>query len=163
VSKSGPMPDLQNLGWAPFAATDNVEIYDRWNGVPTLGVVRKGSEHVLFWQAAGADGVGIWVYVNLDAADLARLDDDEQGPLDGIVMGLQQPRFATIGVSNGDLRLWFEREWQIPTGLTVDNSYHAIVEYTLEVLTESLAHDLPPTRREITQHASDVVRQLVNC
>jgi hypothetical protein len=57
---------IGNLAWAPSPAFEEVEVLDRFNGVPTLGVFGKPGERILFWRALGyvpADEISAWIYV----------------------------------------------------------------------------------------------------
>lgn len=143
-------------------ACDAVEILDRHNGVPTLGIVTATGQKTLFWQCADLGEASIWIYVPASPEDLQLLDDDEEGSLEGIVLGLETSRWATMGIAGPDNRLVFEREWYVPAGLTPDNAFDEIVRFAKEFLEAALETDLPPSRRDIMQHASDAVRYLVN-
>lgn len=46
-------PMVGNLAWAPLPAFEEVEVLDRFNGVPTLGVFGKPGDKILFWRAWG--------------------------------------------------------------------------------------------------------------
>ncbi len=50
----GALPMLGNPAWAPMRAIENVEVLDRFNGVPTLGLFSAEGERALFWRALGA-------------------------------------------------------------------------------------------------------------
>jgi hypothetical protein len=47
------LPVPGNLAWAPVPAIENVEVLDRFNGVPTFGVFTAGGERQLFWRVTG--------------------------------------------------------------------------------------------------------------
>ncbi|MEU8171229.1 hypothetical protein AB0B97_32480, partial [Micromonospora sp. NPDC049004] len=65
MSKS-VLPMLGNLAWAPVTSVEKVEIFDRYNGVPTLGVFRTGGQAHLFWRVLGYIGdISLWLYVPL--------------------------------------------------------------------------------------------------
>jgi hypothetical protein len=159
------MPESGNLAWAPLTALEEVEIFDRYNGVPTLGVVRttKGDAH-LFWRVIGYTGdISLWLYVPLSPGDELALEGDE-GPslLDGIVFGSPLARFVTVGVS--DLhRLVFEREWNIPPNSGREDIVGKLVDFVGESLQIALDEGLPPTRRERVAKAKEAVRHLVAC
>jgi hypothetical protein len=154
---------MLNLGWAPFSNSDSVDILDRHNGVPTLGIVTSSDNKTLFWQCANLGEASIWIYLPLSDADIALLDEDDEGSLEGVVLGLDNARWATMGVAGPDNRLAFEREWYIPPNLTTDNAFDEIIRHAAESLAAALNTDLPPSRRDVVQHASDVARQLVSC
>ncbi|MGC4803587.1 hypothetical protein [Micromonospora sp. DT233] len=117
----GPTPELGNLAWAPLPTVEAVEIIDRYNGVPTLGVVRAEGEPCLFWRVLSDDEhVSVWLYVPLSSEDQGHLAaDDDTEFLDTIVVGSRSSRYTTMGVAY-DNRLVFEREWWLPAGLTAD-------------------------------------------
>lgn len=163
MGNQGPILDMHNLAWAPFADGDSVEIYDRHNGVPTLGVVTNADGATLFWQCTDLGEASVWVYLRLDEADRRILDEDEDGTLEGLILGLDVERFATLGIAGPNNRLLFEREWHVPPGLTPENAFDAIIRFAIDVLSVALEGDLPPSRRDIAQHASDSARQLVSC
>ncbi|NMO56567.1 hypothetical protein HH310_36010 [Actinoplanes sp. TBRC 11911] len=159
---SGVVPELGNLAWAPLAAIEELEIYDRYNGVPTLGVFRSLGETHMFWRAVGYTGdISFWLYVPLAPEDEQNVEDDEgPGLLDGIVFRSTRSRFATVGVANLN-RLVFEREWNIPAGLHQAEILKPLLEFVSESLTLVLREDLASSRREVYQKAETVVRQLV--
>jgi hypothetical protein len=71
-------PMLGNLAWAPLPAFEEVEVLDRFNGVPTLGTFGRSGEKILFWRALGyvpPEGFSVWLYVPLDAEDEQHLED----------------------------------------------------------------------------------------
>lgn len=161
---SGVMPELGNLAWAPLAAVEEVEIFDRYNGVPTLGVFRSAGETHMFWRVVGYTGdISLWLYVPLSPGDERNMQDDEgPGLLDGIVFRSPQPRFATVGVANLN-RLVFEREWSVPAGLDQAGVLRPLLDFAYESLTLALQADLASSRREVYQKAENAVRQLVTC
>jgi len=158
------MPELGNLAWAPLAAVDEVEIFDRYNGVPTLGVFRSAGESHMFWRAVGYTGdISLWLYVPLRPEDEHNIEDDEgPGLLDGIVFRSPRPRFATVGVANLN-RLVFEREWNVPANLRQAEVLRPLIEFVSDSLTLALQEDLAASRRDVYQKAETVVRQLVTC
>ena len=167
MSSFGPMPELGNLAWAPLASADQVVIFDRFNGVPTLGVVRSGSESDIFWRAAFyLSDISLWLYVPLTEEDLRVLfdDDEDQSLLDGRVFNGTEARYATAAVAFKN-RVVFEREWRIEPGQSGEEINSALTEFVSDALKVALKQDppLPPTRRDIVQRASEVVRQLAPC
>ncbi|WFE57856.1 hypothetical protein [Micromonospora sp. WMMD712] len=166
MSSFGPAPELGNLAWAPLPTVDAVEIIDRYNGVPTLGVVEAGGEPCLFWRVLSDDDhVSVWLYVPLTREDEEHLDaDDDSDVLESIVIASPGPRYTTMGVAY-DNRLIFEREWQLSANLTADEAALACLEFCAESMRVALAQNppLPATRRKIVQKASDAVRHLAPC
>lgn len=155
------MPVLGNLAWAPYAETDRVEILDRFNGVPTLGVLRTRDGNHLFWRVAGyVSQFSLWLYVPLDEADYARLQEcDGTTLLDGLVLQSPKQRYLTLGLAESN-RLMFEREWVLPGMADEHQLMSELLPFLLEALTLSLEQDLPAGRREIVTRASRVVREL---
>jgi hypothetical protein len=157
------MPELGNLAWAPLSSVDEVEIFDRFNGVPTLGIARSTRETYLFWRAAFyLDDISLWLYVPLTVEDQRLVDENDFEPLSGIVFGAHAARYTTVGVADRN-RLVFEREWWLPAGLTPEQVCAALVDFSHEALTVALAQDppLPASRRDVVQRASEAVRQLL--
>lgn len=161
MSDEGPVPTLDNLAWVPFGGTDQIEILDSHNGVPSLAIVTVDGKEILCWRAAFYTlDFSLWLYIQLRPGEAdAMLDNDN--PLDGIVFGLDERRFSTLGVANELNRLAFEREWHIPPGITPENCYDTIVEYAIEAMEMAMAQEPPlgATRREMVQHAQAAVRQ----
>jgi hypothetical protein len=156
------LPEVGNLAWAPLTTIEAVEIFDRYNGVPTLGTVRAAGTSHLFWRAIGytAD-VSLWLYVPLTTSDCDQIDDDEgPGIVDGIVFRSPTQRFIAVGVAV-EHRLVFEREWRLPAGLQQSEILTPLLEFTSEALRMALDQDLPLSRRELMQRASEVVGHLV--
>ncbi|GAB3818707.1 hypothetical protein [Micromonospora zhanjiangensis] len=163
MSSYGPAPKLGNLAWAPLPTVDAVEIFDRFNGVPTLGVVRAEGDSCLFWRVISDDDkISAWLYVPLTDEDERYLSaDDDNEVLDTIVFGSRTSRYTTIGIATSN-RLVFEREWQLPRDLSPDEVAGTFLEFALEAMTVALEQDppLPPSRRQIVQNASDAVRHM---
>nr|MDT0657989.1 hypothetical protein [Micromonospora sp. DSM 115978] len=143
---------------------ENVEIFDRHNGVPSLGVFRTTGRSHLFWRTLGYTGdISFWLYVPLTPEDEEVLDNDEgPGILDGLVYQAREERYVTVGVADY-YRLIFEREWRIPQGLTPHDLPHALVEFVTESLQLALSEGLPASRRDIFQKAHEAARHLVSC
>jgi len=60
-----------SIAWAPTPAIENVEVLDRFNGVPTFGLFSAGGERQLFWRMTGyvPRSVSVWLYVPLTPED----------------------------------------------------------------------------------------------
>ena len=111
-------PITGNLAWAPLPAFEEVEVLDRFNGVPTLGVFGGPGERTLFWRMSGyvpqPDEYSVWLYIRLDPRDEEHLYSAAPDDLlDGLVFNSGQPRWATVGVAH-DNRLQYEFEWNLP-------------------------------------------------
>jgi hypothetical protein len=155
-----PMPG--NLAWAPVPAVENVEVLDRFNGVPTLGLFSVRGERQLFWRLTGyvPRSLSIWLYVSLTGADENRLAHTEPSDLlDDLVFGTDTPRYATVGIAK-DYRLVFEREWQVPRNTDAPSLLHDVLDFLLESLTIALNEDMPPARRELVYKTSEAIREL---
>ncbi|GGM32941.1 hypothetical protein GCM10011608_16770 [Micromonospora sonchi] len=163
MSKS-VLPTLGNLAWAPVTSVEEVEIFDRFNGVPSLGVFRTGGQSHLFWRVLGYTGdISLWLYVPLSDGDEEALEDDE-GPslLDGIVYHSPRQRYVTVGVANY-YRLLFEREWSIPAEAKRGEILRSLIEDVTAALQLAIDEDLPASRREDFKKAREAVRHLVAC
>ncbi len=158
------LPDLPMLGhfaWMPLPSVDEVDIIDRFNGVPTIGVFKapRVPDH-LFWRAVGyVSEFSFWLYVPLDAREVHQITSAEDNVLNGIVHDLRQGHSATVAVAL-DNRLVFEREWTIPARLRGDGLTTALLDFLSEALSVALDHDLPPSRREIYQRAKNAAHRL---
>jgi hypothetical protein len=153
---------LGNLAWAPVPAIENVEVLDRFNGVPTFGLFTAAAEQQLFWRVLGyvPRSTSIWLYVPLNAAEESALSSsDSSDLLTGTVFQSPTARYATVGVAR-DYRLVFEREWQLPVGADPDRLIHEVLGFLGEALEMALAQDMPKARREIVYRTSQAVREL---
>ena len=155
------LPTLGNLAWAPVAAIENVEILDRFNGVPTFGLFSAGGERQLFWRVTGyVAKVSVWLYVPLTAADENRLTrTDPPDLLDGLVFRSRVPRYVTVGVADNN-RVIFEREWHLPENADPPRLMREVLAFIVEAMHTSLDEDLPPARRELVYTTSEAIREL---
>lgn len=159
------LPMLGNLAWAPVPAIENVEVLDRFNGVPTFGLFSVGNERQLFWRVTGyvpRSSVSIWLYVPLTGADESRLVHCDPADLLGsLIFGSHAPRYVTVGIAK-DYRLVFEREWQIPENTDSDRLLGDVLDFLLDALTIAQNEDMPPARRELVYRTSQAIRELVS-
>jgi hypothetical protein len=156
------LPMLGNLAWAPVPAIENVEVLDRFNGVPTLGLFSAGGERQLFWRVTGyvPRATSIWLYVPLSAAaENSLLLADPADLLTGIVFQSRMARYVTVGVAR-DYRLVFEREWQLPANSDPDHLIHEVLDFLVDSLSIALTQEMPPARRELVYSTSQAVREL---
>jgi len=155
------MPMLGNLAWAPYAETDRVEILDRFNGVPTLGVLTTRADSHLFWRIAGyVSNFSLWIYVPLNAVDCNHLQAcDDTALLDGLIFQSSGRRYVTVGLAESN-RLMFEREWVLPELADEHQLMKDLLPFLLEALTVALEQDLPAGRREIVGRASRAMHEL---
>ena len=156
------LPMLGNLAWAPVPAIENVEVLDRFNGVPTFGLFSTGGDRQLFWRVTGyvPRSFSIWLYVPLTADDETRLGHAEPSDLlSGLVFQSQAPHYATVGVAR-DYRLVFERDWQLPQDTDAQRLLDDVLRFLLDALRIALNEDMPPARREIVFTTSEVIREL---
>jgi len=156
------LPMLGNLAWAPVPAIENVEVLDRFNGVPTFGLFSTGGERQLFWRVTGyvPRSMSIWLYVPLTTADESRLVLAE--PLDllgGLVFHSPEPRYVTVGIAS-DYRLVFEREWRVPEDTDAQTLLADVLGFLLDALRIALTEDMPPARRQIVNTASEAIQEL---
>ncbi|MEU7980069.1 hypothetical protein AB0B63_16225 [Micromonospora sp. NPDC049081] len=143
---------------------EEVEIFDRYNGVPTLGIFRTGGQAHLFWRTLGYTGdISLWLYVPLSDGDQEALGDDEgPGLLDGIVYQSARQRWVTVGVADY-YRLIFEREWSIPPNAKHGQILRSLIEDVTAALQLAIDGGLPPGRKENFKKAQEAVRHLVAC
>jgi hypothetical protein len=156
------LPMLGNLAWAPVPAIENVEVLDRFNGVPTFGLFSAAGERQLFWRAMGyvPRSTSIWLYVPLNAAEENALSSaDPSDLLTGTVFRSPTARYATVGVAR-DYRLVFEREWQLLGDADPNRLIHEVLGFLIEALERALTQDMPKAWREIVYRTSQAVREL---
>jgi hypothetical protein len=159
----GALPMLGNLAWAPMPAIENVEVLDRFNGVPTLGLFSAEGERALFWRALGyvPGAFSIWIYVPLDEAAERRLGGSERGDLlEGLIFESPVQRYVTVGVAGKNNRLVFEREWNLPGSIAADDLIGQLLDFLNEAFDIMLRQDLPPSRRELMRNMSQAVGEL---
>ncbi|MCL2586287.1 MAG: hypothetical protein FWE35_27965 [Streptosporangiales bacterium] len=158
------LPVLGNLAWAPVSAIENVEVLDRFNGVPTFGIFSVSGERQLFWRVTGyvPREYSIWLYMPLTPADESRLADAEPSDLlDGLAFRSGAARYSTVGIAR-DYRLVFEREWQIPPRADARDLFGDLLRFLRDALTIALREDMPPARRELVYTASEAIRELAD-
>jgi hypothetical protein len=156
------LPMLGNLAWAPVPAIENVEVLDRFNGVPTFGLFSAGGERQLFWRVTGyvPRSVSVWLYIPLTPADENRLAHvDPADLLGGLVFRSRESRYVTVGIAR-DYRLVFEREWHLPENTDPQKLLPDVLEFLLDALTIALREDMPPARRELVYTTSQAMREL---
>jgi hypothetical protein len=107
-----------NLAWAPLPAFEEVEVLDRFNGVPTLGVFGSPGDKTLFWRVSGyvpqSGEFSVWLYVPLEPGEEERVDSAEPDDLlTGLIFNAEAPRWATVGMAQ-DNRLRYEFRWKLP-------------------------------------------------
>ncbi|MBO4161740.1 hypothetical protein [Micromonospora antibiotica] len=158
------LPDVGNLAWAPITSLEEVEIFDRHNGVPTLGIFRTNGQNHLFWRVIGYTGdISLWLYVPLSPEEDVIVEEDEgPGILDGIIFRCKEPRYVAVGVADYH-RIVFEREWNIPPGLSNTDLLQPLLEFVAEALQLAINQGLPASRRDLFQKAREAVRNLVSC
>lgn len=158
-------PMIGNLAWAPLPAFEEVEVLDRFNGVPSLGIFGQPGSRILFWRAFGyvqSTDLSIWLYVPLSPADEERLAAAEGSDmLDGLIFQSAERRSVTVGFAD-EYRLVAEFEWTLPEGL----ASRALIREMLLFLMTSLAglseqESVAPSRRRAARKASKAVRALV--
>lgn len=159
---SSDLPVLGNLAWTPLPGTDEIDIYDRFNGVPTLGVLRtrQAGAH-LFWRVVGyVTEFSFWLYVPMDAEEAEQFAaSDEDGLLEAIVHHSPHERRATVAVAL-DNRLVFERGWHLPAQLDHAELLAGFLSHLIETLSTALEHDLPPSRRDVYERAEAAAKEL---
>jgi hypothetical protein len=158
------VPELGNLAWSPVVGVDGIEIFDRFNGVPTLGLVRVGDQSHLFWRAAFHTlPISVWLYLPVTDEERARLDEttDDAGLLDGLMFNAPFARYAAVSVAE-DNRIVFEREWSLPVGHGPEATLVDVIDFARESLAIALVQDpMPASRLLVVQQASRLVQELV--
>ena len=156
------VPMRGNLAWAPLPAFEEVEVLDRFNGVPTLGIFGPPGSRVLFWRASGyvpRHGISAWLYVPLDEADKAHLADaDSADLLHGIVFQSAEPRAVTIGLA-ADYRLALAYPWQLPADLPAEDLLRELFGALSGELQASMRRTLAPGRKKTAKKASRAIRE----
>lgn len=160
-------PMLGNLAWAPLPAFEEVEVFDRFNGVPTLGVFGQSGEKILFWRALGyvpPSDLSVWVYVPLSAEDELHL---EQAPpselLQGLIFESSEWRHVTVGVAK-EYRLFVEFDWTLPLKASPSDLIREMVGFLSTSLSGVAEQEtLRPSRRRAARKASKAVRELASC
>lgn len=142
--------ELGRAAWEPAEAAE-VEVYDRFNGVPTIGFFTAAGQRIFFWQAFGhvTDGISAWVYV--PAPPTGELDENAL-PY-GLVFGSPVARAAVVAVAVSN-RLVFWQNWTIEAGLDTPALLHAMAHYLLDAVQAAYSRDLPPETNEAIGRAS---------
>jgi hypothetical protein len=160
-------PMVGNLAWAPLPDFEEVDVLDRFNGVPTLGTFGRSGSKILFWRALGyvpPSGFSIWLYVPLSAEDEQHLEEAAPAELlDGLILESSQWRHVTVGLAK-DYRLFVEFDWNLPVKAGSDE----LTREMLVFLASSLAglaeqETVTPSRRRAARRASKAVRELATC
>lgn len=156
------VPMTGNLAWAPLPAFEEVEVLDRFNGVPTLGVFGALGNRVLFWRVLGyvpRDGISAWLYVPLDEADEQHLADaDSSSLMQGLVFQSSEPRAVTIGIAF-DYRLSLEYPWRLPANLSSEDLPRELLRALAAELRASVRRALTPSRKRAARKASRAIRE----
>jgi hypothetical protein len=157
------LPEIGNLAWAPVSTTvARIEILDRFNGAPTLGIVHATPITHAFWRVAPYVGdVSVWLYVPADGVDLARFDGSGgDDPLDGLVFGSRVARLVAIGVAH-DNRVLLALPWRLAADLEPHQVVRALMRFTAQALRAMLRQGpLPAHRRPVVRHACRTVSEL---
>ena len=157
------LPEIGNRAWTPVSgAAARVEILDRFNGAPTLGILRADPIPHVFWRVAPYVGdVSVWLYVPASGVDLARLDgDDGEDPLDGLVFRSPTPRFVAVGVAH-DNRVLLALPWRLDPDLEPHQVVRALMRFTAQALRAVLRQGpLPAHKQPAVRHACRAVSEL---
>jgi hypothetical protein len=156
------LPEIGNLAWAPCGAAGRADILDRFNGAPTLGVLRVDPTPHVFWRVAPYVGdVSVWLYVPASGADLARFAGDDGGdPLDGLVFRSPTARLVAIGVAQ-DNRVLLALPWRLGPDLEPHHVVRALMRFTAQALRAVLRQGpLPAHRQPAVRHACRAVSEL---
>jgi hypothetical protein len=155
-------PMIGNLAWAPLPAFEEIEVLDRFNGVPTLGVFGHPGGRVLFWRMVGyvpKQEMSIWLYVPLQADDEDRLERASDDLLDGLIFRSAIGRHVTLGLAQS-YRLKYEYEWDLRPGLSPDEIIGGVLKFLVGALRTTLAQTVGTSRRKAVAKASEAVKEL---
>jgi hypothetical protein len=156
-------PMIGNLAWAPLPAFEEVEVLDRFNGVPTLGVFGQPGDRVLFWRMVGyvsRHDMSIWLYVPLGADDEERLEAaSDSDLLDGLIFRSDVGRRVTLGVARS-YRLMHEYQWDLRPDLSPEQVVNEVLLFLAGALKKTLAQTVGLSRRKAVAKASEAVREL---
>jgi hypothetical protein len=157
------LPEIGNLAWTPTSgAATHVDILDRFNGAPTLGILHSGQVPQVFWRVAPYIGdVSVWLYVPASPTDLARLDGADGGdPLDGLVFRSRAARLVAVGVAH-DNRVLLALPWRLAADLEPRQVVGGLMRFTAQALRATLRQGpLPPHRRPVVRRACHMVSEL---
>ncbi|MDT5023914.1 MAG: hypothetical protein QOE61_340 [Micromonosporaceae bacterium] len=157
------VPELGHLAWSPVAGVDGIEIFDRFNGVPTLGLVRVGDQSHLFWRAAFHTlPISVWLYLPVTDEERVRLQEaDDVDLLDGLIFNAPCARYAAVSVADGN-RIVFEREWSLPVHRGPEATLVDVIDFARDSLAIAVEQDpMPASRLLVVQQASRLVQELV--
>lgn len=155
------LPEVGHLAWAPSDSAVRVDILDRFNGAPTLGILRADPTHV-FWRVAPYVGdVSVWLYIPAAGPDLARFAEDDGGdPLEGLVFRSPAARLVAVGVAQ-DNRVLLALPWRLGPDLEPHHVVRALMRFTAQALGAVLRQGpLPAHRRPAVRHACHAVSAL---
>lgn len=137
--------DLGNLAWAPVNNFEAVELLDRFNGIPTLGVFKSDGTWHLFWRVLSLNVASLWLYVPLTTAEHDALLAGDEG-LTGVLFDRPQDCYVTIGAAHKN-RLIFEREFHLKANMSQQDTWQSALDHARASLELALEHGLPPQRR----------------
>jgi hypothetical protein len=154
------LPTIGTMAWTSLpGAFEDVRVLDRFNGAPTLGVVRAGHTPHVFWRVAPYVGdVSVWLYVPASPAELVRLDRDEGDPLDGLVFRSRIPRCATVGVAHEN-QVLIAMPWRLAADLEARQVVRTLMRFTAGALHAALRQGLLPAH-PVVRHACRRVSEL---
>jgi hypothetical protein len=160
-------PMVGNLAWAPLPAFEEVEALDRFNGVPTLGIIGAPGDRVLFWRALGyvppPHELSLWIYVPISPYDEERLGCAEPAELlDGLIFRSENERQVMVGLAQG-YRLQFGFEWTLPAKSNSDEVIRRLLISMRELLADTSRESHSPERKRAARKASKALRDLVPC
>lgn len=160
-------PMVGNLAWAPLPAFEEVDVLDRFNGVPTLGTFGTSGSKILFWRVLGyvpPGGLSVWIYVPLGLEDERHLEDAEPAKLlHGLVFESPEWRHVTVGLAK-DYRLFVEFDWNLPVKTAADDLVREMLQFLASSLAELAEQEtIAAPRRRAARRASKAVRELVIC
>lgn len=160
-------PMVGNLAWAPLPDFEEVDVLDRFNGVPTLGTFGKSGHKILFWRALGyvpPAGMSVWIYVPLSLEDEQHLEEAEPAELlHGLIFESPEWRHVTVGLAK-DYRLFVDFDWNLPVKAAADDLVCQMLKFLASSLAELAEQEtVGSSRRRAARRASKAVRELAFC
>lgn len=158
-------PMTGNLAWAPSSSVEEIEVLDRFNGVPTLGVFGSPGRKVLFWRALGyvPHHFSLWLYSPLADEDEMHLRDAEPSELlQGLIFNSRTRRTVTVGIAD-EYRLAFHFDWSLPREASPRDLTRELLSFTSSELADLLRRSITPSRKKEARRASKAVRELAVC
>lgn len=157
---------IGNLAWAPLSSLEEIDVLDRFNGVPTLGLFGTLGQKILFWRALGyvpSHQISLWLYAPLGEEDEIHLENAEPSELlQGLIFNSRTRRTVTVGIAR-EYRLAFQFDWSLPREAAQNELIRELLSFTASELDDLLRRSITPSRKREARRASKAVRELTVC